>query len=108
MDRGAWQPTVLGVTNAKVKSLSHTQLFATPWIVACTKLLHPRDFQGKNTGVGCHFLLQGIFPTQGSNPGLLRCRQILYQLSCEGSPILGILGLIIKYLMDNESQASHS
>ena len=38
-----------------------------------------RDSLGKNTGVGCHALLQGIFPTQGSNPGLLHCRQILYQ-----------------------------
>ena len=36
---------------------------------------------GKNTGVGCHALLQGIFLTQGSNPGLLHCRQILYYLS---------------------------
>ena len=39
-----------------------------------------------NTRVGCHFLLQGIFPTQGSNPGLLHCRQTLYQLSHPGSP----------------------
>ena len=44
------------------------------------------DSSGKNTGVGCHALLQGIFPTQGSNPGLQHCRQILYQLSHEGSP----------------------
>ena len=36
--------------------------------------------------VGCHALLQGIFPTQGWNPGLLHCRQILYQLSHQGSP----------------------
>ena len=36
---------------------------------------------GQNTGVGSHSLLQGIFPTQISNPGLLACRQILYQLS---------------------------
>ena len=36
---------------------------------------------GKNTGVDFHFLLQGIFPTQGLNPGLLHCRQILYCLS---------------------------
>jgi len=36
--------------------------------------------------VGCHFLLQGIFPTQGSNPGLLYCTQILYRLSYKGSP----------------------
>ena len=39
------------------------------------------DSPGKNTGVGCHALLQGIFPTQVSNPGLPHCRQILYQLS---------------------------
>ena len=41
------------------------------------RLLCPWDSPGKNTGVGCHFLLQGIFPTQGLNPCLLRCRQIL-------------------------------
>ena len=40
----------------------------------------------KNTKVGSLFLLQGIFPTQGLNPGLLRCRQILYHLSLQGSP----------------------
>ena len=39
------------------------------------------EFSGKNTGVGCHFLLQGVFLTQGLNPGLLHCRQILYYLS---------------------------
>ena len=44
------------------------------------------DIPGKNTGVSCHALLQGIFPTQGSNPGLLHCRQTLYQLSYKGSP----------------------
>ena len=41
---------------------------------------------GKNTGVGSHAFLQGIFPTQGSYPGLLHCRQILYLLSHQGSP----------------------
>ena len=40
---------------------------------------------GKSTGVGCHFLLQGIFPTQGSNPSLPHCRQTLYRLSHQGS-----------------------
>ena len=79
-------PVLLLMQKVKVKLLSHARLFATPWTVACTKLLHPRDFQGKNTGVGCHFLLQGIFPTQGSNPGLLHCRQRLYLLSHQGSP----------------------
>ena len=44
------------------------------------------DSPGKNTGVGCHVLLQGIFPTQGSNSGLPQCRQILYCLNHEGSP----------------------
>ena len=42
--------------------------------------------QVKNMGVACHALLQGIFPTQGSNPGLLHCRRILYHLSHQGSP----------------------
>ena len=44
------------------------------------------DSPGKNSGVGCHFRLQGIFPTQESNLGLLHCRQILYWLSYEESP----------------------
>ena len=44
------------------------------------------DSPGKNTGVGCHFLLQGTFPTQGLNLGLLHRRQILYHLSHQGSP----------------------
>ena len=46
-----------------------------------TRLLCPWDFPGHNTGVGCHALLQGIFMTQGSNPGRWHCRQILYCLS---------------------------
>ena len=40
-----------------------------------------RNSPGKNSGVSCHFLLQGFFPTQGLNPGLLHCRRILYCLS---------------------------
>ena len=48
----------------------------------CTaRLLCPWDFPGKNTGVGCHFLLQGIFPTKGLNLDLLHCRQTLCCLS---------------------------
>ena len=42
-----------------------------------TRLLHPCDSPGRNTGVGCLFLLQGIFTTQASNPGLPYCRQML-------------------------------
>ena len=48
-----------------------------------------RNSPGNNTGVGCHALLQGIFPTQGLNPGLSHCRWILYQLSHQGSQGLG-------------------
>ena len=64
---------------------------------SCTTLCDPtdccqpgssvhRDSPGKNTGGGYHALLQGIFLTQGSNPGVLYCRQILYHLSHQGSP----------------------
>ena len=46
----------------------------------------PWDSPGKNTGMGCHALLQGIFPVRGLNPVFLHCRQILYHLSHQGSP----------------------
>ena len=49
-------------------------------------LYSPWNFPGQNTGVGSLSLLQGIFPTQGSNPGPPHCRRILYQLSHKGSP----------------------
>ena len=49
-------------------------------------LYSPWDFPGQNTGVGSLSLLQGIFPTQGSNPGLPHCGRTLYQLSHQGSP----------------------
>ena len=49
-------------------------------------LYSPCSSPGQNTGVGSLSLLQGIFPTQRSNPGLSHCRQILYQLSHKGSP----------------------
>ena len=65
--------------------------------VLCLTLLQPHgcslamflclwDFPCKNTGVDCHSLLQGIFLTQGTNPGLLHCRQILYHPNHQGSP----------------------
>ena len=75
-----------------MKSLSHVWLFATPWTVAYQAPLS-MEFSRQNTGVDCHFLLQGIFPTQGSNPGLLHCRQTLCHLSHQVSPkiINGVL-----------------
>ena len=60
--------------------LSHVQLFTTPWTVPA-RLLRPWNLPGKNAGAGCHFLLQRILPTQGSNPCLLYllyARWILY------------------------------
>ena len=60
----------------KVKLLSRVQLFVTPWTVTYQASLSMGFFSGKSTGVGCHFLLQGIFSTQGSNPGLPPCRQM--------------------------------
>ena len=68
----------------KVLVTQYCLILCGPWP---TKLLCPWDSPGKNTGVGSHSLLQGIFPTQGSDPGLLPCRQILYHLSPQGSPI---------------------
>ena len=54
------------------------------------------DSPGKNTAVGCHALLQRILPTQGLNPGLLHCRQILYYLSHQGSNYMPIKNLTKK------------
>ena len=65
------------------------------------QLYSPWNSPGQNTAVGSLFLLQGIFPTQGSNPGLLHCRRILYQLSHKRSPIPGILGFL-NYLAKSE------
>ena len=69
----------------KLKSLSCAWLFSTPGTVT-TRLLCPWNFPGKSTGVGCHFLLQEIFLTQGSNLVLPHCRWMLYHLSHQGSP----------------------
>ena len=51
------------------------------------RLYGPWNSPGQNTGVRSLSLLQGIFPIQESNQGLPHCRQILYQLSCQGSPV---------------------
>ena len=66
----AWELKAL-----KVNFLSHVGLFATPGTVAQPGSSVHGDFPSKNTGVGCYFLLQGIFPTQGSIPGLPHCRR---------------------------------
>ena len=74
---------VINVHNHSVVSDS-----LTPWIVAHQAPLFTGILQvfSKNTGVGCHPLLQRIFPTQGLNLGLLQYKWILYRLSHQGSP----------------------
>ena len=69
------------------------QLFVTPWTVALQVPLS-MGFPSKNTGMGCHFLLQGIFPTRGPNLGLL-CLQRSQAHSCSRSSVL-ILEAVIK------------
>ena len=69
--------------SVKVKSLSRVWLFVTP------RAIQSMEFSRAEYWSGYLSLLQGIFPTQGSNPGLLHCRWILYQLSHRWSP--GIL-----------------
>ena len=64
----------------KVKSLSRVQLFAVAHHAPPSS-----GFSSKSAGVGCHFLLQRIFLTQGSNPGLLHCRQMPYCLGYQGT-----------------------
>ena len=61
-----------------------------PMDCSLTRLFCTWDFPGESTGLGCHCLLQQIFPTQGWNPGLPHCRQMLYRLSHQGSPYIGI------------------
>ena len=70
---------ILVVICVKVTSLSRV------WLLWPHGLCSPWNSPGQNTGVGSLSLLQRIFPTQGSNPGLPHCRQILYQLSYKGS-----------------------
>ena len=78
------KPYLLSNKNiSAVKSESHSVMSAS---LQPHGLCSPWNFLGQNTEVGSCSLLQGIFPTQGSNPGLPHCRWILYQLSYKGSP----------------------
>ena len=80
------------VANKHEKMLTFIVVEVKWKLLSCVRLLWPHGLYspwnspGQNTGVGGHSLLQGIFPTQGSNPGLLLCRWIPYQLSHKGSP----------------------
>ena len=76
--------------------------FLPPWTVAHQSPMF-MEFPGKNIAVGSHSLLQGIFPTQGLNPGLLHCRQIHYYLSHQGSPSPFINCMVFKKYLSNNS-----
>ena len=77
--------------------LEYVCLVAQSCLTLCDPMQYRRlgfsvhqDSPGKNTGVGCHALLQGIFLSQGLNPGLLHCRRILYHLNHQGNPQSGV------------------
>ena len=79
--------TCLSLSDCAVLCLV-TQSCSTLWLPGlqyASSSVHG-DSPGSSAGVGCHALLQQVFPTQGLNPGLPHCRQILYQLSHHGSP----------------------
>ena len=80
-------------------ALSCVRLFATPWSVARQAPLS-MGFPSKNTGVGCHFLLQGIFLTQGSNPRLLR----VWHWQADSLPLCHLLFLISSQADDGLSE----
>ena len=93
MDREAWRAAFYAVTKSWTRLSDWTELNwmynrseSESWSVVPDSLQHrelysPWNSPGQNTGVDSLSLLQGIFPTQGSNPGLQNCRGILYQLS---------------------------
>ena len=74
---------ILQIESRLCVSESHSVLSDSLWPPG---LYSPWHSTGQNTGVGSLSLLEGIFPTQASNPGLLQCRRILYQLSHQGGP----------------------
>ena len=80
-----WRHWQLGFSEAAFLRISQwTPLLCIRWLCV-TPWNSPLNSPSQNTGVGTQFLLQGIFPTQGSNPGLPHYRLILYQLSHQGS-----------------------
>ena len=85
MDRSLPGFSVHGIFQARVLEWGAIAFSVLSRSVVSNSLLpmdcSPGDSQGNNTGVGCHALLQGIFPIQGSKPGLPHCRWILYHLS---------------------------
>ena len=101
MGREAWRAAVHGVAKSQTRLSDWTELQNKTYYLFCTEsqsgsapsnslrshaLYSPWSSPSQNTGVGSFSLLQGILPTQRSNPGVLHCRRILYQLSHNRSP----------------------
>ena len=80
-----WTQSSLSLKLERKTALSHVRLLWSHELQPA-RLLCPWDSPGKNTGVGCHFLLQGNFPTQELNPGLPYCGQMPYWLGYTGDP----------------------
>ena len=96
MDRGAWQATVHSIAKSQTQpsTIDFTDSSVSRSVIPDSLQPHGLqptgfvclwDFPGKDTGVGCHFLLQGIFPIQGLKLGFLHCWQILDRRSYEES-----------------------
>ena len=96
----SWFPLLSINSFMKSESVSHPVVSDSLWPrgLQPARLLCPWDSPGKNTGVGGHALLQGIFPTQRSNPGLLHCRQTLYRLSHREVPWWVIVVVLVTQL----------
>ena len=97
MERGGWWAIAHGVTKELDTTEGQNNKLCAVLVLSRVQLCDPMDcgppgssVHGNSppniTGVGCHALLQGIFPTQVSNPGLPHCQRILYHLSYQGSP----------------------
>ena len=84
-----WVDTSFGAIIQPIESENHSVMTNSLRLhgLQPARLLCPWNSPGQNTGVGRHSLLQGIFPTQGSNLGLLHCGQIPYHLSHQGSQL---------------------
>ena len=112
----------LSITHSQslLKLMSITLVMPSNHLILCRPLFLPPSmlpasgaFQmsqffvsgGQSTGVDCHFLLQGIFPTEGLNPGLPHCRQTLYSLSHQGNPQIHVERV---YLQFSRSVVSNS
>ena len=114
---GAWHSCELATTRCLGSSPVERHLpprcptLVSPWTVVHGRLLCQWDSPRKNTAVGCHFLLQGIFPTQG--PGFWHCRQTLYCLSHQLPPLHGhcndqVAGVELLALCKHGREGCHS